>query len=119
MMGDMRTVVTIEVPIEHRFAAGELIYREEKPIPGDIPPWEQRSVWRVLEVGCFAPHVHDGIGLWDGPWYRLEAVNEFAKMIAMEAHGRVAQASTPLIDLMGPVTERVRAVDRQCERHAR
>jgi hypothetical protein len=120
MMGDMRTVVTIEIPIEHRFAVGDLIYRMEKPVGDEIPPAEQFSLWRVIEVGCSQPHHQQGVyALWDGPWYRMEPVNEFAKLIAMEAHGRVAKASTPLIELMGPVTERVRTVDRQCERHVR
>jgi hypothetical protein len=120
MMGDMRTVVTIEIPIEHRFVVGNLIRRQEKPVECDIPAEEQFSLWRVIEIGCSRPyHQGGGYALWDGPWYRLEPINEIAKMLAMEAHGRVAKASTPLIDLMGPVTERVGTVDRMCEPHAR
>jgi hypothetical protein len=115
-----RTVVTIEIPIQHRFAVGDKIYRQEKPVPCDIPDDEQRSVWRIIDVGCSPPiHETGSIATWDGPWYRMEPVNEIARMITMEAHGRVAKASTPLIELMGPVTERVGTVDRQCEPHAR
>lgn len=113
-----RTVVTIDIPIEHRFAMGDLIFRREKPVPGLIPPEEQISVWRVLEIGCTRPYHQAGAyALWDGPWYRMEPVNEIAQFMAMEAHGRVAKASTPLVELMGPVTERIRTVDRMCELH--
>lgn len=118
MMPGVRTIVTIEIPVEHRFVVGDLVARQEIPVGDEIPPEEQKSVWRIVELGCSAPHHRAGdYAIWDGPWYRMQPINEFAMLIAMQAHGRVSKAATSLIDLMRPVTERIGTVDRTCEPH--
>lgn len=102
-----RTVITLDVPVEHRYAVGDLVWRQEQHIAGPWSEDDERSVWRIIEVGY---------SLGTGPWYRLVPVNEMARFKAMSAYARTTRKPTPLIEAMtGPVTERVSTVDRQCQ----
>lgn len=107
-----RTMITLEVPIEHRYAVGDLVARDEtrywrqRPGPINFPPETEISVWRIIEVGY---------SIGSGPWYRMTPVNDIARVACMDAHGRVAKRPTPLVDLLGPVTERISTVDKQCQ----
>jgi hypothetical protein len=103
------TLVPLEVSVAHRFAVGETVWRPE-PIPPGFDPAEHglstsdvdRSVWRIVEVGYT---------VLNGPWYRMAPVNDVARFITIDAHGRArVRADNPL----GPVTEHVWTVDRQC-----
>lgn len=103
-----RTVIKVDVSVHHQFAVGDVVVRDETKVPCEIPDEDQVSIWTILEVG-YTPGA--------GPWYRMAPENEIARLMALEAHSRVMKASAPLVELMGPVTERVATVDRMCKPH--